>query len=392
MSYALSPLVAAAIEPPIAEAKAWIAGRVLPADKPLLDLAQAEPSYPPAASLTEHLATLVRQPETARYTAIAGIRPLREALAAHLGAAYGGAVRPDQCFVTAGCNQAFCLAIMALARAGDEVILPVPYYFNHRMWLDMLGIRAVHLGFRPDRAGVPDPADAVPLIGPRTRAIVLVTPSNPTGAIYPPAVIEAFHELARSHGLALLIDETYKDFLGRDGAPHGLFRRPDWPGTLVHLYSFSKAFALTGYRVGAITAGPALLGAVVKIMDTVAICAPRVGQEAALYGLGHLDEWRAEKSRQMAGRLQALRAVFRSNRLTYRLISAGAFFAYVRHPFEGVPAAAVARRLADEQNILCLPGSMFGPGQDEFLRLAFGNVEAKAMADLGTRLEASQEV
>jgi aspartate/methionine/tyrosine aminotransferase len=391
MAYPVSPLVAAAIEPPVAEAKAWIAGREFPPDKPLLDLAQAEPSYPPADSLTEHLAALVKRPETARYTAIAGIRPLRAALAAHLSAAYDGAVEPEQCFITAGCNQAYCLAIMALARAGDEVILPVPYYFNHQMWLDMLGVRAVHLGFRPDRAGVPDPQDAAALIGPRTRAIVLVTPSNPTGAVYPPDVIEGFYELARSRGLALVVDETYKDFLGRDGAPHGLFRRPDWPDTLVHLYSFSKAFALTGYRVGAVTAGPALLAAVTKIMDTVAICAPRVGQEAALFGLGHLDAWRAEKARMMAGRLAALRGVFRSNRLSYRLIAAGAFFAYVRHPFEGVPAAAVARRFADDENLLCLPGSMFGPGQEPFLRFAFGNVEAEAMADLGARLEASQE-
>jgi len=389
MSYATSPLVAAASDPPVAEAHAWIAGRVFPRDKPLLDLAQAVPSYRPSRRLNAHLARLLPKAETARYTEIAGLDELRAALSAHLGGVYGGAIGAERCLITAGCNQAFCLAIMALAAAGDEVILPLPYYFNHRMWLDMLGVRTVPLRFRPDRDGVPDPADAAPLIGRRTRAIVLVTPNNPTGAVYPPATIEAFFELARRHRLALVIDETYKDFRQGAGPPHHLFRRPDWPGTLVQLYSLSKVFSLTGYRVGSLVAGPALIPAATKIMDTVAICAPRIGQEAALFGLRHLDPWVAAKRRMMRHRLERLRATFRCNRLAYRLICAGAFFAYVRHPFEASPAA-VARRLADEHNILCLPGSMFGPDQDDCLRFAFGNIKAEAMAELGTRLQASQ--
>ena len=92
---------------------------------------------------------------------------------------------------TAGCNQGFCLATLALAQVGDEIILPLPYYFNHQMWFDMQGIRAVHLPFRPERGGVPDPEDAARLITERTRAIVLVTPNNPTGAVYQPEIIAA---------------------------------------------------------------------------------------------------------------------------------------------------------------------------------------------------------
>ena len=279
MTYSTSPLIAAAIDPPIAEAHSWIAGRTFPAGKPLLDLAQAVPSYAPATALTEHLAGLLDRPETARYTEIAGMPALRAALARNMAASYGGAVGADDCFITAGCNQAFCLAVMALAKAGDEVILPVPYYFNHQMWLDMLGVRAVHLPFRADRAGVPDPAEAATLITDRTRAIVLVTPNNPTGAVCPPDVLAEFSDLAKHHHLALIVDETYKDFLDPQAAPHDLFLRQDWRDSLVHLYSFSKVYSLTGYRVGAIAAGPNLISAVRKIMDTVAICAPRIGQK-----------------------------------------------------------------------------------------------------------------
>ena len=378
------------IPPPIAEIAALARGRSFPADKPLLDLAQAVPAWPPAEALTRHLAEAVREPETARYTPILGRDALRDALAASLSGAYGGDVTRERVAIAAGCNQAFCLALMALAGPGDEAILAAPSYFNYQMWLEMLGTAPVYLPFRPERGGVPDPADARARITPRTRAIVLVTPNNPTGAIYPPETIHAFHDLAREAGIALVLDETYRDFLPDDAPPHGLFARPGWEETLVHLYSFSKVYSLTGYRVGALVAAERLLAEVAKAADCVAICAPAVAQEAALFGLRHLADFRAGKRRLVLERVARFRAVFARDTLAYAPISAGAFFAYVRHPFAGVPAAAVARRLIEEENVLCLPGSAFGPGQDGYLRFALANIDGDAMAALGDRLEASQ--
>jgi aspartate/methionine/tyrosine aminotransferase len=123
-------------------------------------------------------------------------------------------------------------------------------------------------------------------------------------------------------------------------------------------------------------------------MDTVAICAPRIGQAAAIHGLRALGDWRRANAAMMRDRLATLRDAFRRNDIGYELVSSGAYFAYVRHPFDGRPAAAVARRLADQQNILCLPGSMFGGGQDAFLRFAFANVTAEAMPAIAERLAA----
>ncbi|MGE0722918.1 MAG: aminotransferase [Alphaproteobacteria bacterium] len=386
MSYRLNPQLGAVVEPPISEINGWLAGRD-PADRrPVIDLGQAVPRYAPPAAATRHLQQRLEDPEIVRYVPIAGMPALRAAFAEHLAAAYGGRIAAENVAIAAGCNQAYCLAMMALAQAGDEVILPLPYYFNHQMFLDMLGIRAVHLAFRPDRAGVPDPAEAEARIGPRTRAIVLVTPSNPTGAVYPPETIAAFHALARKHGIALVIDETYKDFLPGDEAAHGLFRLPDWPENLVQLYSFSKAFAMAGHRVGAITASPALLAQVAKAMDCVAICAPRIGQEAALYGLTHLAPWVAEKRVMMRERVAALREVFRANAAGYGLVSCGAYFAYVRHPYPGRASKDVARHLARDLGIVAVPGSAFGPDQEAFIRFAFANVEAEAMPELARRL------
>ena len=390
MAYRLNPLLEKVAAAPIAEAQSWVRGRRFPPEKPLLDCAQAVPSYPPAEALTGHLAEAARRPETAFYTDILGRSDLREALAEHLSAEYGAPVAASAIGITAGCNQAFCLAATALAGPGDEVILPLPWYFNYQMWLEMLGIGLVPLPVGEDDA-LPDPEAAERLIGPRSRAIALISPNNPTGATYPPALIEAFYRLAQRRGLALILDETYKDFRGEAAAAHRLFRDPDWPRTLIQLYSFSKAYSLTGYRVGAMAAGPELLGAVAKAMDCVAICAPNIGQEAALFGLRRLADWREEKRRMMLERLAALRAVFAANTLEYRLISAGAFFAWVRHPFDGEAAPAVARRLADCHNLLCLPGTIFGPGQEGALRLAFANLPAEAMPEVARRLIASQE-
>ncbi len=384
-----NPLLAAVAAPPIPEVAAWVEGRRYPPERPLIDLAQAVPGHPPPAPLQDHVARLAREPATSRYTDIEGLAPLREALAADIAALYGGRVDAGQVLISAGCNQAFCLATLALAGAGDEVLLPLPCYFNHQMWLDMLGVRAVHLPFRADRAGVPDPEEAARLVGPRTRAIVLVTPNNPTGAVYPPEVIGAFYALARARGLALVLDETYRDFLPADGRPHELFDDPGWPDTLVHLYSFSKVFALTGYRVGAVVCGPALKAQIAKAMDCVAICAPRIAQEAALFGLTRLGDWRRANTLVMRARLEALRRAFSRNDLGYRLISAGAYFAYLAHPFDGEGATAVARRLAQEHGLLTLPGGVFGPDQDAYLRVAFANVAAEAMPAVAERLAAS---
>lgn len=391
MALQANPLVEAVQAPPIPEAWSWLRGIDLPADRPLLDVCQAVPADPPPEALRRHVAERALDPATARYTDIFGMAALREALAGDVRGLYGGDVAAGDCLIMAGCNQAFFNAMVALAGGGDQVIVAAPWYFNHQMTLQMLGVEVVPLPFRPDRSGVPDPEDLRGLVGPRTRAIVLVTPNNPTGAVYPPETIEAFLEIAREAGCALVLDETYRDFLAPGAAPHGLFARPDWRDTLVHLYSFSKVYCLTGYRVGAVVTGPMMRQALEKVTDCVQICAPRLGQEAALYGIGHLDGWRKSNAATMAARAEALRRAFARNDLRYDLVSAGAYFAYVRHPFEGRTAVEVARRLAQELGLLCLPGSWFGPGQERYLRFAFANLDAAVMPAIASRLVESQE-
>jgi aspartate/methionine/tyrosine aminotransferase len=260
------------------------------------------------------------------------------------------------------------------------------------MWLQMQGIEPIYLPFdseHPERLRL----DLVQeLITPRTRAMVLVSPCNPTGADFASAEIEPVHRLLSSRGISLIIDETYKDFRAQPGPPHTLMA--DGAHTrqgLVQLFSFSKAYSLTGYRVGAIACNAKLLAEVEKILDCVAICPPRISQEAALFALERLDRWRDTKARLMKERVDALRRVFAHSNLSYQLISSGAYFAYVRHPFRGRPAVDVARRLVDQENVLCLPGSFFGPRQDDYLRFAFANIESDRFPELVERLLKSQK-
>lgn len=384
MTYAVNPAIARVEAPPIMEAQTWVRPGLR--NRTLLNLCQAVPSWSAAKELDDEVARLAHEPGIGLYTDIYGIAELRSAIAAHFSEDYKGKVAAENVCVTAGCNQAFAAAIMAIAKAGDNVIVPVPYFFNHTMWLGMLGVEPRYIS----GLGQPDPAEAAKLIDDRTRAIILCSPNNPTGSIYSPETITALFELARARGIALVIDETYKDF--RDGAApaHPIFAIDGWEDAFIHLYSFSKAFAMTGYRVGAITASMRVLAEIEKIMDCLAICTTHISQRAALFALRELEDWKRGKIAMMHGRLSALREAFRRDGLRYELVSSGALFAYVKHPFADETAKQVAMRLAGEHDLLCLPGSMFGPGQDQYLRIAFANAEASDMETLVDRLMESQ--
>ena len=389
MPYRLNPLVTQALDPPTGETRAWVESGLMNPELPLIDAAQAVPSYPPAPALMAHLSDFVRQPESAFYTPILGVPALRAALAADLARDYRTAIEAEQVAITCGGNHAFCMAMLAVAGPGDEVILPEPFYFNHQMWFEMQGVRARHLPCREDAEGmVPDPDEAAALIGPRTRAIALISPNNPTGTIYGPERLAAFFELAERHGLALMIDETYKDFLPGDGPPHPLMQRPGWQDVFVLIYSFSKVYSLTGYRVGAIVGGARFMEAAGKVADTMTICAPRVGQEAALFGLEHLADWKAEKRRGLLQRIALLDRAYAEHRPAFEMVSRGAFFAYLRHPYEGTPSLEVSRRLLAEQSLLTWPGAIFGNQQDAYIRLAFANAGEDEIQEMVRRLAA----
>ena len=391
MTHPLNPAMAATEPPPVMEARRWLADATFTADRPLLNVSQAAPVDPPPLALRQALAeAAVNDPAAHLYGPVLGNPELRAEIAQQWSAAYGGTIRPDQVAITQGCNQAFTAAMSTLAGAGDEVILPTPWYFNHKMWLDMQGITTVPLPAGPGL--IPQADDAAKLITPRTRAIVLVSPNNPGGAEYPAETLRAFFDLARAHGLALIIDETYRDFDSRPGRPHALFEDPDWDDTLIHLYSFSKAYRLTGHRVGAIVAATGRLAEVEKFLDTVAICPGQLGQIAALWGMRNLSQWVAGERAEILARRAAMTGGFAALP-GWRLLGCGAYFAYAEHPFSE-PSDVLAKRLVHDAAILMLPGTMFQPASHpegaRQLRIAFANIDAGGITEMFRRLSVLQ--
>ena len=389
MGYPLNPNMAATEAPPVMEARRWLAETVFPPDRPLVNVSQAAPVEPPPEGLRQAIAeAALNDPAAHLYGPVLGMPELRAEVAARWSADYGGRIGAADVAITSGCNQAFCAAMATLAAPGDEVLLPTPWYFNHKMWLDMSGVRAVPLS---QGAGLlPDPEEAARAITDRTRAVVLVSPNNPGGVEYPAELVRAFRDLARERGIALILDETYRDFDARSGAPHDLFADPDWAEGLIHLYSFSKAYRLTGHRVGAMVADAARLAEVEKVLDTVTICPNQLGQRAALWGMRNLGQWLAGERAEILDRRAAVAEGF-ARLPGWRLLGCGAYFAYAEHPFEA-PSDVVARRLVHEAGVLMLPGTMFTPeGSAEGtrqMRIAFANVDRAGIGGLVERLRA----
>ncbi|AXI46167.1 hypothetical protein C1J03_09115 [Sulfitobacter sp. SK012] len=380
---------AATFPPPVMEARRWLDGVTHPADRPLINVSQAAPVDPPPPALRQVMADVaLTRDDVHLYGPVLGLPELRDALAATTQSLYGGTVTGGQVAITSGCNQAFAAAIASLCAEGDEVILPTPWYFNHKMWLDMAGVNAVALPAGPEM--LPDPAQAAALITPRTRAISLVTPNNPCGVEYPADLVQAFFDLARSRGISLIVDETYRDFHSHSGPAHPLFQDPDWHDTLIHLYSFSKAYRLTGHRVGALITSAERLAEVEKFLDTVAICPGQIGQHAALWGLENLGQWLASERDEILSRRATITQLMpRIETHGWKLLGLGGYFAYLQHPFD-ISSADLAPALVRDAGILCLPGTMFCPQGDvsgaSQIRLAFANLDAAGLGVLFDRL------
>lgn len=386
MRFALNNHIRAVHTPPISEVKAWSAERSANAPA-LIDLCQAVPDYGPPPELLAHLHGIVDDPLTCRYTPDEGLPEVREAVCRRYQRRYAAKVAPEQFCLTVGASAAFWLAMLVLCQAGDEVILQVPCYFDHPMALGSLGIRPVYAPFVEKERGLPNPATIAKLITPRTRAILLVSPSNPAGTVIPPDLLRELYFLARQHRIALVLDETYSDFV--EGMPHDLFTLEDWHSTLVQVMSFGKSYALTGYRAGLLAAAPEFISQALKVQDTMTVCQPRITQLALQYGLEHLDEWVAANRLMMSLRHNLFVNEFNLPGNRFRLVASGSFFAWVKHPFAGRSGREVARRLAVEAGLLTLPGEVFGPGLESYLRLAFGNIREKAIPEAVHRFRES---
>ena len=381
---ALNPLISGLSSPPVPAVQGW-ARNYDGEHGATIDLSQAVPGYPPHPDMLRLLGEAAASPANAGYGPIEGEAALREAYARDVSEHYGATLSKAHIHITAGCNQAFVCAAMAVARAGEAIALTNPCYFNHEGTLAMLGIATGSIPCDPSRSFLPDPAEIAKAFEAGARAVALVTPNNPTGAVYPPALLREIHDLCRAQGRWLILDETYRDFLDGSDRPHELLARPGWQDTLIQLYSFSKSFCVPGHRLGAITAGETVIACIAKLMDNLQICAPRAAQAAVARALPLLSDWRRSNAAEIGRRAAALRQAMRTVP-SWPVEAVGAYFAYVRHPAPDKSSAEVAEALAKRVGVLCLPGEYFGEGQRQFLRFAFANADVGKIEELPSRI------
>jgi aspartate/methionine/tyrosine aminotransferase len=351
---------------------------------PLLDASQGIPNYRPFKKITDHVKRITNQPNGAYYTERMGIPSVRHSIARSLSNYYQGNITEENILMTGGCNQAFSISIMCVADVGEKVMIQTPFYFNHDMWLKLNHIVPTYLS--PDERFMPTVKEAERALTKDTKAIILVTPGNPTGLTLPSELIHEFADFARRHGLILILDETYKLFSGKKGPPHGLFQHSDWGDYLISLQSFSKELAIPGYRVGAMIGSKKLLNEAMKVLDCIAICAPRLGQEAARVGLETGTYWYEKKAGEIAKKHDLFRRQMAHNPGGFSLCASGAFFGWVKHPFKDISCTRIVTELVRQQSVLCIPGNLFMPDDDSFLRFSFANLSVQDITELSLRL------
>lgn len=387
---AFNPAVSGMTAPPIPTVQAWARAYDGSAGS-LIDLSQAVPGYPPHPSLLSNIARLAGDSSLAGYGDIEGEPALRAALANYVSAQLRTSISAANIQITSGCNQAFVVAMLALAAPGDRVLLTNPCFFNNASALQMLGLEPRFVDCAASNGFVPDPDDVARAIDAHAvRAVALVSPNNPTGAVYTAEALSAIQSVCRSKGVWLVVDETYADFIGSDqvsveAARHQLLSTDVWEENTVLLYSFSKVYCTPGLRVGAITAGFDVVEEVTKVMDNLQICAPRHAQMALSLALPELGSWRQGNTQEILRRASAFRSAL-SKVPRWSISAMGAYFAYVRHPFAGASSMEIAERMARDAGLLCLPGTFFGSGQDDYLRIAFANVDVEEIGLLSERL------
>jgi aspartate/methionine/tyrosine aminotransferase len=360
--------IAAVQTPIIPTVQRWV--RATPGT---ISLGQGIVAYGPPAEALEAARRFGATSTEHMYGPVEGLAEFTDALEQKLARENNITVRPDsRIVVTAGSNMGFMNAILAILDPGDEVIIPVPYYFNHEMGVVMVDGRVVTVHTRPDyQLDLDAIADA---ITPRTRAVLTVSPNNPTGVVYPEADLRALNAICRDRGIFHLHDEAYEYFT------YGNAKRFS-PGSIqgagehtISMFSLSKGYGMASWRVGYMVIPHRLFDAVNKIQDTVLVCPPAISQMAGLAavkvgrqhsapGVAHLDRMR-----------QVLAEALAEPDLPCETPAADGAFYFFTRVLTSMDPMAVAEQLIREHRVAVMPGTAFG-AQGCHFRLSYGLLE-----------------
>jgi aminotransferase len=350
----------------------------------VISLGQALPYFSPPPSAIRAASAALSAPEVHFYSTDPGRPSLRRALADRFRESASIDCGVDDLMITAGANHAFATALTTLVSPGDEVVLPSPYFTNHYMQVQASGAIPVEAPVADRTTYDVTWDDVARAVTPRTRAVVLCNPSNPTGA--PVRADEGDRIVAElaSRGVVVISDETYMHFV-YEGRHWSAASGREWRRNVVVIGTFSKSFAMMGWRVGFLLADRTICAHATKIQDAMIICAPVISQMAAEgavvadwnYPLSFHSELERRRHR-VAERLAAIAGLQWTP-------TRGGFFAFVR--VAGcTDSMALATRLLEDAHVVTIPGSSFGACGEGCLRLSYGSVSADALEKAIDRL------
>ena len=354
----------------------------------IIDMSQAVPSYPPHPLLMKNFLNSATDKNLLSYGEIEGEKVLRENYSKHINEKYKATTNFNQILITSGCNQAFIASVICLAQSGDEIMISNPGYFSHELSLKMLQVKPRYFNLNQENNFEIDLDDIENKINPKVKAIVLVSPSNPTGSPHRKELINKVMILCKKKNIYLILDETYRDFIyPENDSPHDLFKNNNWSSNFIQLYSFSKSCCIPGHRLGAITADTFVISQISKVMDNIQICAPRPAQVAVANFLPELKNFMPEKAKSIGEK-----AVLFSEKMSlaqgWKISSIGSFFAYVRHPYKNYNCSEIAKTLAINFGVVSIPGSYFGNNQEMYLRMSIAGLSNLEIEDVPNRLNA----
>ena len=344
-----------------------------------ISLGQGIVHYDPPPAALDAARAAIGDHATHEYQADAGLPELIDRIAVKVGRENGIDMRGRCVMVTAGANMAFMHAVLAVTEPGDEVILPVPFYFNHEMAIEMAGCRVVLV---PTDDAYQLRIDAIrAAITGRTRAIVTVSPNNPSGAVFPEAALREVNALCAERGLYHLADEVYEYFTYGD-ARH--VSAGSFAGSAPHtisMYSLSKAYGFAGWRVGYMVYPEHLEDAMLKSQDTIVVCAAIVSQRAACAAL---DVGRAHCDPHVRDLADVRRLVVEQLSALAPLVEVpaadGAFYCLLR-VHTTLDPMALCERLIREHRVAVIPGPAFGMREGCYFRVAYGALQKATVAE-----------
>lgn len=350
-----------------------------------IDMGQGLPGHIPPKSVINALAERISHPLTHRYTSDQGLLELREELSLYLRQHSGIDVDPqNEIIITAGGNQAFSGTALTLIQPGDNVIVPSPYYFNSVMAIALAGgtVTEVPVG----RHFIPEPSSIEAAVTEHTKAVLLVSPNNPTGAVYDSQTVDRIVDVCLENDIVLISDEAYSRLVFDDAVHYSPRRRRDAYDNVIVLGSFSKDFGISGWRVGYVIGPREFMDEFLKVQDTISICAPTASQMIALESLKSDMNWVEEELR----RLSLLRefAYLRAREIAAFDITETKGTFYLFPKVRGcVDSRELVLDILQSSGILVLPGNVFGAAGEGYIRLSIGPLTADAVDEAFNRLD-----